>query len=395
MQNRVKKAATILVLSVFTVTCMPPVTTMAGNSITDLQGQQKDLNSKKSDLKGQIQAKTKEKKELTAQLSDINLELNQVQRTIDGLNDEISVTEDKIAYTQGEINNKQRDYDGRMAIFNQRLKQMYQYGDVNFMEVLLQSSSFTDFLTRFEYMKYIADNDQQLLDEVRAMKANLETEKKNLNSMKSSLEVKKQSQVAKSQELVTVQTKKENLVAQINAEQNEMFKMLDQMEAEARKLNNEIKRLQAEAAARAAREAAKNGKAVNTKAPGAYLWPCPSSRTITSSYGYRTHPVSGSKKLHTGMDIGASYGAPVTAAADGTVIMSQYYGGYGNCIIIDHGGGMATLYGHMSSLSARTGQTVKAGQQIGKVGSTGVSTGNHLHFEVRKNGSTVNPANYV
>ena len=165
-----------------------------------------------------------------------------------------------------------------------------------------------------------------------------------------------------------------------------MYDILEDLEAESKALNSEIQRLQAE-------QAAKNG--TSTKAPGAYVWPCPSSRTITSNYGYRVHPVTGAKKLHSGMDIGASYGAAVVAAASGTVIMSKYYGGYGNCIIIDHGGGVSTLYGHMSSLVAKTGQTVSAGETIGKVGSTGVSTGNHLHFEVRINGSTVNPANYV
>ena len=110
---------------------------------------------------------------MTEQLKDINQQMNDVQQTIDGLNTEISETEEKISFTEMEISNKQRDYDGRMAIFNQRLKEMYQYGDVNFLEVLLQSSSITDFLTRFEYLKYIANNDQKLLDEVSALKASL------------------------------------------------------------------------------------------------------------------------------------------------------------------------------------------------------------------------------
>ena len=186
--------------------------------------------------------------------------------------------------------------------------------------------------------------------------------------------------------MATASAQKQSLVDQINAEQDALYDILEDLEAESKALNSEIKRLQAE-------QAAKNG--TNTKAPGAYLWPCPSSHTITSNYGYRVHPVTGAKKLHSGMDIGASYGAAVVAAASGTVIMSKYYGGYGNCIIIDHGGGVSTLYGHMSSLVAKTGQKVSAGETIGKVGSTGVSTGNHLHFEVRINGSTVNPANYV
>lgn len=389
MQNRVKKAAAIFVLSVFSITCVPPVTGLAANSINDLQKQQNDLKSKKNNVKSEINQKSSEKKTLTQQLKEIGVEMNGVQQKIDDLNEEITETEIKISFTQSEIENKQRDYDGRLAIFNQRLKAMYQYGDVNFLEVLLQSSSLTDFLTRFEYLKYIANNDQKLLDEVSELKASLETQKKELNGMKTSLVMKKQSQVARSQELETASQKKEALVAQINAEQDALYDILEDLEKESKALNSEIKRLQAEAAAKAA----KNG--TTTKAPGAYLWPCPSSRTITSTYGYRTHPVTGAKKLHSGMDIGASYGSAVIAAAGGTVIMSKYYGGYGNCIIIDHGGGVATLYGHMSSLIAKNGQTVKAGEQIGKVGSTGVSTGNHLHFEVRINGSTVNPAGYV
>lgn len=389
LQNRVKKATAILVLSLFTVTCAAPTVSFAANSIGDLQKQQSEVNSQKKDIKSQINAKSTEKKSLTEQLKDINRQMNDVQQTIDGLNTEIATTEEKISYTEMEIDNKQRDYDGRMAIFNRRLKEMYQYGEVDFLEVLLQSSSITDFLTRFEYLKYIANNDQKLLDEVSALKANLEAEKKNLDGMKTSLIMQRKNQEAKSQELATASAQKQSLVDQINAEQGALYDLLEDLEAESKALNSEIKRLQAEQAAKNA----KNG--VSTKAPGAYLWPCPSSRTITSNYGYRVHPVSGKKKLHSGMDIGASYGSAVVAAAGGTVIMSKYYGGYGNCIIIDHGGGVSTLYGHMSSLIAKTGQTVSAGQTIGKVGSTGVSTGNHLHFEVRINGSTVNPANYV
>lgn len=386
LQNRVRKATAILVLSLFTVTCAVPTASFAANSIGDLQQKQSELNSEKKNVKNEINAKNTEKKSLTEQLKDINQQMNDVQQTIDGLNTEISETEEKISFTEMEISNKQRDYDGRMAIFNQRLKEMYQYGDVNFLEVLLQSSSITDFLTRFEYLKYIANNDQKLLDEVSALKASLETEKASLDSMKTSLVVKRQNQEAKSKELATASAQKQSLVDQINAEQDALYDILEDLEAESKALNSEIKRLQAE-------QAAKNG--ANTKAPGAYLWPCPSSHTITSNYGYRVHPVTGAKKLHSGMDIGASYGVAVVAAASGTVIMSKYYGGYGNCIIIDHGGGVSTLYGHMSSLIAKTGQKVSAGETIGKVGSTGVSTGNHLHFEVRINGSTVNPANYV
>ncbi|MBR4945172.1 MAG: peptidoglycan DD-metalloendopeptidase family protein [Peptococcaceae bacterium] len=282
-----------------------------------------------------------------------------------------------------EIANKQRDYDGRMAIFNLRLKEMYQYGEVNFLEVLLQSSSLSDFLTRFEYLKYIANNDKKLLDEVTAMKSTLEDQKKSLDSMKVSLEANKKTQLEKSAELAAATQAQQQLVNQINSDLNAQFEILEDLEAESKAIASQIKAIQAK------------NSSNNTSAPGAYVWPCPSSRLITSEYGYRIHPIQGTKKMHTGIDIGAKSGTDIVAAAGGTVIMAQYYGGYGNCVIVDHGGGVSTLYAHMSKIGVSNGQKVSAGQSIGKVGSTGNSTGPHLHFEVRINGNTQNPRNYV
>ena len=149
MQKRVKKAMAILILSAFSVTCAAPMTSFGANSIGDLQRQQNELKEQQKDIKGQITAKSNEKKSLTQQLKEIDAEMNTVQQTINGLNTEIEETEGKISFTEMEIQNKQRDYEGRLAIFNRRLKEMYQYGDVSFLEVLLQSNSITDFLTRY------------------------------------------------------------------------------------------------------------------------------------------------------------------------------------------------------------------------------------------------------
>ncbi len=383
MRKRVKKAVAAVALAAFVAVGITPATGLAGNSIDSLQQQKNEVNSEKKDVQSQINENKKEKQTLTQQLNAINAQLNDVQQTIETLNGEISETEEKIAFTETEIDNKQRDYDGRLAIFNQRLKELYEYGDVDFLEVLLHSSSLSDFLTRFEYLQYIARNDQALLDEVTELKTSLETQRLNLSGLKSDLETKKQTQVDKSKELQTASQQQQALVDQINADQDALFDLLDDLEQESKRLNSEIVRLQAAQ------------KSANTKAPGAYLWPSPSCHIITSNYGYRIHPISGVRKLHSGIDIGAKRGTDVVASASGTVIMSKYNGGYGNCIIIDHGGGVATLYGHMSSLIAHTGQQVTAGQVIGKVGSTGSSTAPHLHFEVRINGATVDPAGYV
>lgn len=379
MKNGVKKAAAIVLLTAFPLTCSVPV---LADDVSQLKQQQQQINSEKNAVQSQIKETKREKTERVKQLNELNAEMNRVQQTLDELNAEIATTSEKISYTEMEISNKQRDYDGRLAIFNLRLKEMYQYGEVNFLEVLLNSSSLSDFLTRFEYLKYIANNDKKLLDDVTAIKASLEQEKQSLDEMKASLEISKKNQMAKSSELETATQAQQQLVNQINSDLNAQFELLEDLEAESNAIASQIKAIQAKNSA-------------NTKAPGAYLWPCPSSRTITSEYGYRIHPISGVKKLHTGMDIGAKSGSDIIAAAGGTVIMAQYYGGYGNCVIIDHGGGVSTLYAHMSSIGVKNGQTVTAGQSIGKVGSTGNSTGPHLHFEVRINGNTQNPRNYV
>lgn len=377
--NRIKKATAVIVLSAFSVTCAVPA---FADEMSNLQQQQQQINSEKANVQSEIKEIQREKTARVQELNKLNKELNNVQVSLDAINAEIASTEEQIAFTEMEISNKQRDYDGRLAIFNLRLKEMYQYGDVNFLEVLMQASSLSDFLTRFEYLKYIANNDKKLLDEVTAMKTSLEEQKKSLDEMKVSLEANKKNQMTKSAELATASQAQQQLVNQINSDLNAQFEILEDLEAESNAIASQIKAIQA-----------KNSG--TTSAPGMYLWPCPSSKTITSNYGYRIHPIQGTKKLHTGMDIGAKTGADVIASASGTVIMSQYYGGYGNCIIIDHGGGVSTLYAHMSKLIAKNGDTVAAGEPIGKVGSTGNSTGPHLHFEVRINGTTKDPKNYL
>ena len=184
-------------------------------------------------------------------------------------------------------------------------------------------------------------------------------------------------------------------IALKKAEAERMLKEQDSINAEI----EEISRREAEAA-KAAREAAKNrgnsssysggGKAYS----GSLTWPCPSYSRISSPYGYRTHPISGTRKLHKGLDIAASKGNPVVAAAPGTVVKSYFSSSYGNYVAISHGGGMMTAYAHMTRRMVSAGDTVSAGQQIGTVGSTGNSTGPHLHFEVYVGGSTTNPMNY-
>ncbi|MBR2009521.1 MAG: peptidoglycan DD-metalloendopeptidase family protein [Peptococcaceae bacterium] len=382
---KIRKTIAAAVLSAFTLTCVMPMAAFATNEdeIADLQEEWREIQAEQVQLQAQLDSQKKEQNKLTAQLRQINANLHNAQAAVNNLDAEISNIEGQIAFTEMEIENKQRDYDGRLALFNRRLKEMYQYGDMNYISVLLQSSSLSDFLTRFEYLKYIANNDQKLLEEVQALQKQLDEQHTSLTTMKTDLEAKKQTQVTKAQELETASAEQQRVVNAIKADVNATWAMLEETEAESKELEGKIQQM-----------LAANGDSPAT-APGAYIWPCPSSKKITSPYGYRIHPIQGYRKLHTGMDIGAKKGADILAAAGGKVIMAQYYGGYGNCIIIDHGGGMTTLYAHMSAYVAKNGDWVSAGQVIGKVGSTGNSTGPHLHFEVRINGKTTDPAAYV
>ena len=383
--SKVKKIVATAILSVFAITCVLPSAVFATNEdeIAELTEQWREIQQEEIELKAKLDDQKKEQNQLTSQLRQINKNLHNAQAAVNNLDAEISGIEEQIAFTEMEIENKQRDYDGRLALFNRRLKEMYQYGDMNYISVLLQSSSLSDFLTRFEYLKYIANNDQKLLEEVQALQKALDEQHLSLVTMRTDLETKKQTQVTKAEELAIASAEQQKVVNAINADVNATFAMLEEMEAEANALNSEIQRL-----------SAANGTG-SVEAPSIYTWPCPSSKKITSVYGYRIHPIFGYKKMHTGIDIGAKKGTDIVAAAGGKVIMAKYYGGYGNCIIIDHGGGMSTLYAHMSAYVAKNGDWVSAGQVIGKVGSTGNSTGPHLHFEVRINGKTTDPAAYV
>ena len=211
------------------------------------------------------------------------------------------------------------------------------------------------------------------LEKIKKSYAKIKAESKELAKMKSDLEAKQQQMSADKADI----SRKRSAVS---ADNKELEQKLDALNAEADRITSDIQSLSSK----------------DTKySGGVLLWPCPSSHRVTSEFGYRIHPILGYRKLHTGIDIGASYGAAIVAANSGKVIASYYNSSYGNMVMIDHGGGIVTLYAHASSRRVSKGASVSRGQTIARVGSTGSSTGNHLHFEVRVNGSYKNPRSYL
>lgn len=381
MKNKWIKICAVIMLVAFVVTGILPIALAneTDEQIAAYQRQQQELQQIIQDAKKNVNNTVIEKNKVLGQLKAINDDIDDINIAISQLDVEISEAEVQIDATQMEIDNKQRDLEGRMAIFSTRLKEIYQYGDVDFLEVLMQASDLTDFLSRFEYLRYIAENDQKLLEEVTALKQSLEDQKAVLVAQKEDLETKKKSHETKINELEIAGQEKEVIAAQIQDELDLQYAALDAVEEESNKIASQIRRLQTSSG----------------KAPSALAWPCPSSKRITSDYGPRVHPIKKTKSTHTGIDIGASSGSAIEAAADGTVIAAAYNSAYGYYIIVDHGGGLSTMYAHMSAFISKEGDVVTTGQPIGKVGSTGLSTGPHLHFEVRVNGAHTNPRPYL
>lgn len=303
--------------------------------------------------------------ELSKKMAQLEKDIKELQKKVDNLNYLINQTAEEISSTEQRIQKKEKEMTEREDTLNERLKVMYKNGSVGFVDILLGSSSISEFVSNVEIIQKIYKNDMDVLD-------TLKKEHEELTEIKASLEEKK----------VTLASRKTDLAAEktsLDAKKKEFEAEEDKLKAEADRLTAEIINLMD-----------KDSPYVG----GEFTWPCPASRYISSSFGNRLHPTLNVWKFHTGIDIGCSAGKDIVAAASGKVIMSQWYGGYGNCVMIDHGGGIVTLYGHASKLLVSKGQVVKQGQVIALVGSTGRSTGPHLHFEVRKNGQYIDPMSY-
>ncbi len=354
-------------------------------------------NSKKAqeelkEVKGELNSALQEVSEVSDQISDVESEINTLSGKIDDLKESIS--------------EKEADLKQKESLLDERLAASYMNGGTSpYMDALF-SGGVVNLVTNYDMIKQIAEYDNNLINEVKETKAALENDKKEA-------EEAKQEKEKKSDELKSLKSQKQAKVNSLTAEQKEIQSKIDDYDAETKKMQKLEKEALAkeEAARKAAEEEAKkqsvssrsssstssSSSSGSVKASGQFMWPVPSSHSISSPYGYRIHPIYGTKKFHSGIDIPASTGTTIVAADSGTVILASYgyNGGYGNYVIISHGNGYTTRYAHCSSLSVSVGQQVSKGQKIAAVGSTGASTGPHCHFEIRINGETVNPSNYV
>ncbi len=350
----------------------------------ELQDRRAQLENLQRQIQAQRQLVGSARKKETGILSEIGRlerQINQTQKEINSLESQFNAVSNRIEMTQEEINKAEVHLAERTKALNDRLVKMYELGDISYLEVLFSASDFGDFLTRWEFLNEIVNKDQELIFTVAEERRQLEEKKKGLeDNQKKLLEV----QAAKRDKEVELQDKtgqRQVALKDVQKEKRLYEQALKELEQASLEVERMIQRMQQGSGA--------------YQGTGKFTWPAPGYKSITSKYGMRFHPIVKQNKLHTGIDIRAPKGAKIVAVDSGRVLQVSYNAAYGNMIIIDHGGGIATLYAHLSKFEVSSGANVTKGQVIGRAGSTGWSTGPHLHFEVRKNGTPVNPNTYL
>ena len=377
-------------------------------SKSELKSRLAQIKEQKAEIERNLESYKADQAEYAGQIGTLNNKIALTEEEIDATQDILDELDANIAQTEQELEETTQELENKKELFATRIRVMYENGDTSYMDVLLNSENFSDMLSNMEIVSQIMDYDKGVVAEYTALKESIEQMKAELESDRADKQDYMDSLEDRKEELESDRTDLKKLLAKLENDIEYAEKTARQMQADEDKVNAEIEELsrqEAEAArkaAEAAKKAAQSKSASSStststvRASGSMVWPCPSYNYISSNYGYRTHPITGKvSSFHKGIDIAASSGNPVLTAASGTVVKSYMSSSYGNYIVISHGGGLMTAYAHLSRRLVSVGDTVSAGQQIGKVGSTGNSTGPHLHFEVYVNGSTVNPMNYV
>ena len=343
---------------------------------------------------------------ISQQLHETNDAITRVTAEIGDLSDAIVVTERRLTVRQRQLSDIQASLKRHTDALNRRLVDIYEQGSTSYLDVLLNSTSFEDFVERLDFLSFIVRSDTELIDRVNAEQSRYERIVADLEQTQADLDGQRDDRQRKRGQLGILAERRGELLYAATLQQNVIQQHVQQLEdltaAEEAQLQSliverqreeEAQARQARLAAAAARRAAAiaAGQPPPTEAVGSghFIWPA--QGPVVSPFGMRWHPILGGYRMHTGIDIGAPYGAPIVASDDGIVLFVGWYGGYGNTVIVDHGSGLSTLYAHCSAILVTQGQQVARGQAIARVGATGYATGPHLHFEIRVNGVPVNP----
>ena len=374
-----KRISAILIALMLTASMVSfaQLTTQDKKKKSSLSQSLNKVKSKRNEIRTELRTKKKEVGTVMNQVHAVDSQLTSIHVKLDKTTAELAQNKKEQQRLATELRIQTEKLDSIKVKVGQRIRAIYVQGESSPIAVLTESENLSDLASRKALLERIAARDREIFNEARVLRDSVLAKKKerDLNVIRVAELIKQQE--TELAELETVRAKKKQIFSVLKAQENELEDVLEDMERESRKLEAQISAIQAKSAGSTP---IYNGKFI-----------MPVSGRRSSGFGYRTHPISGKRKMHTGIDIAASSGTTIKAAGAGKVITASWISGYGNTVVIDHGGGISTLYGHCSRLFVSVGQSVSTGSKIAAVGSTGNSTGPHLHFEVRVNGKPVNP----
>lgn len=406
MRNKARKSAVFALMLVISLLLAGHESTIRALAITsesiqqkesqinDIKNQKKQLESSLTDIENVRNQLAKEKSNLQSYVKTLDANLTEIQEKIDALKTSIEEKQTEIDETEKELAEAVATQNAQYEAMKKRIQFMYEEGGVNSLEFLLGAASYSEMLNKTEFIEAVASYDRKKLEEYAATTKYVETCKKQLDEEKAFLEAAKKGVEEEEASVEALISDKTTEISAYSADINNKDAAIKEYKDEIASQNATIAALE-KAVAEEKRRLAEAGGQKRTYDGGMFCFPAPSYTRISDDYGERVHPVLGVTMFHNGVDMAAPSGSPILAAYDGEVVAAAYSGSMGNYIMIDHGDGLYTIYMHASALYVSKGQTVTKGQNIAAVGSTGRSTGPHLHFGVRLNGSYVSPWGYI
>ena len=397
----------ILCLMLVPALCQRPYV-ISAKTVNQLQQEKSRYEQNRKNAQNALEQTQQKQQSITQEIAQLDESVTQAQQELERVNALLEQTQKNLQQAQQDLAEATEKKERQMEAFQKRVKFIHENGSIGYLQAIFQAESITDMISRAEYIHQIMEYDKSTLEELKKNQSIIADREKKIAKERDQAALLAQQQKQKSDDLQQKLQQKQSALQQYRQD----AKKYEQELASWEEASAEVERLIYVANQKAEQEARKRAEQARQSASaaaqsvsgstasveytgGRFAWPVPGRSYISSGYGYRNRPIGSGREFHTGYDIPGPYGANIVAAADGTVITAGYVNGFGYTVMINHGGGIVTLYGHNSKLNVSVGDKVSRGQVIAKCGSTGNSTGNHCHFEVRKNGKHTSPAPYL
>ena len=371
-------------VSLLPETVVVPASAVTQAEIDAMKEEANSLKQQQEEIQDQLDSLAADRENAMARKTLLEQQINATRAEINTIAAQISKYDELIAQKQTELDEAEAEEQAQYELFCERVRYMEEQGEVSYWSILFSSKDFADLLDNAMMVEEIMDYDNQVMDQLIALREQIEQDKAELETARQEQQDAKAEQEAAQANLQAQESEVDALLSQISNQEDELEAREAQLRAASDAATAEIAAAERELAAQIA----------NVPSESGFLWPLPGRYNLSSLFGSRKHPITGKANNHTGIDIPASSGTSILAAKSGVVTTSTYNNSYGNYVVVSHSDGTSTLYAHMVRRNCSKGDTVSQGQVIGYVGTTGSSTGNHLHFEVRVNGSRVDPINY-